>query len=117
MDTGVVYTFWLGLVLGKEGQAFSKSSSTEALWASKIFAPIRPFGCTGAGADPHIARLRCLNSPEAGADPNIASLDGTTPLLAASEKGHEEVVHVLLACQANIGAFTQIKRTSLHLAG
>lgn len=47
------------------------------------------------------------------ANANIVSDDGSSALISASENGHADCCKLLLACQADIGAYTTVGRTPL----
>ena len=49
-----------------------------------------------------------------GADVNDADERGRTPLMAASEYGHVEVVDIVLAAQANVNAADDNGQTALY---
>ena len=51
-----------------------------------------------------------------GADVNNADEQGCTPLMAASQNGHVEIVDMLLAAQANANAANNDGQTALHMA-
>ena len=51
-----------------------------------------------------------------GADVNDVNEQGHTPLMAASQNGHLEVVDMVLAAQANANAANNDGQTALHMA-
>lgn len=55
--------------------------------------------------------------PEGRADVNIKTTNGDTALIVASQKGHLDVVRVLLAAKADVDAKMNDGTTALNAAG
>ena len=128
---GALETMKLLIGAGAEVDARNERNSTPLHWAVSDMEKIRLLLARGADINAKTetehtpvglaAMHRFDNSPlklllEKGADPNIASINGRTPLMAASRAGNVEAMKLLLASKADPRAAAGNGATSLMAA-